>query len=927
MDHVTKISEDYELKQDNTFPGPMGMMMYTISRKHTNIAYDANGNVNAKTYEDGSKTTYTYDEFDRIVSTIKYGSGYTQNPNSTGIETKYTYDENGNIATQINPNGFTIRYEYDGYNRPVKLYDNPSSYLQLTYDKNSNKVDEKRYIISSNKLVYWKHTTYNELGQSLEEKAYYINNDGSVDEGKTITVSPTYDNSGKLISVAKNGKTTTTNFYNEFGEITSSKDALGNEIRFTYDKNGQKTQEETLNSSGVVQNTFTYTYNADGQLIATTQVAADTSRTVSKEYNALGQVIATIDARGQKTSYTYDFLGNILSTQYPDGTSSQNEYNAMRQLIATTDEKGNKTTYEYDAFGNLSKKILPDQTADSYEYDQLGNVIKSTDANGTIKTYTYDAIGRLTDTTLVQAGTGVQSAPNTHREYDALGHLISITSSDNSQPLTFEYDGLGQLVRESQNGKNVSYTYNSDSLLDAIIYPSGRSISHHYDAADKLSTVTTSANGEILSNTYNGIFLQTKTTNGIQQQYTYDGFGRNTQISATNLFTENYTYNAADNLSTKNNFAYTYDTRDQLTSESESGALFANYSYDSAGNIQSYTNKNAQTTSYTTNALNQYTSDSQSGSYVYDHNGNLLEDSKHTYTYDTNNQLNEVWQKAYTSEETSTQSGSTSDCVSASGTTESGSATESGSTESGSVTESGSTLDGSGTTESGATCTQSTPQTITTTVTHPAMLLAKYSYDALGRRYEKTLTDNTKITYVYSGQDILEETTSLNGIILDTKEYIYGDGEMDDLEAIVQNNQVYTTLKDRQGSIRKVVDSSGNVIQSIDYDAYGNITSETGSAILTNRLYTGREYDRETGLYYLRARYYDAQNHRFLQRDPLGNIDSLNLYLYVKNNPLKWTDRGGKEAKAMLAVPITKAKRLLVNPATVALTTIGWGVL
>ena len=75
---------------------------------------------------------------------------------------------------------------------------------------------------------------------------------------------------------------------------------------------------------------------------------------------------------------------------------------------------------------------------------------------------------------------------------------------------------------------------------------------------------------------------------------------------------------------------------------------------------------------------------------------------------------------------------------------------------------------------------------------------------------------------------------------------------------------------------------------------------KTGSNLLTNRLYTGREYDRETGLYYLRARYYDAQNHRFLSRDPLGNIDSLNLYLYVTNNPLKWTDRSGMKAKAIL---------------------------
>lgn len=58
--------------------------------------------------------------------------------------------------------------------------------------------------------------------------------------------------------------------------------------------------------------------------------------------------------------------------------------------------------------------------------------------------------------------------------------------------------------------------------------------------------------------------------------------------------------------------------------------------------------------------------------------------------------------------------------------------------------------------------------------------------------------------------------------------------------------------------------------------------------------YTAREYDTETGLYYYRARYYDQRAGRFITRDPIGFAGGdVNLYVYVKNNPVNWTDPRG----------------------------------
>ncbi|MDD4910182.1 MAG: DUF4329 domain-containing protein [Candidatus Omnitrophica bacterium] len=89
-----------------------------------------------------------------------------------------------------------------------------------------------------------------------------------------------------------------------------------------------------------------------------------------------------------------------------------------------------------------------------------------------------------------------------------------------------------------------------------------------------------------------------------------------------------------------------------------------------------------------------------------------------------------------------------------------------------------------------------------------------------------------------------------------------------------------------------LTDSSGSTVESYTYDAYGK--PSTASSIGNPYMFTGREYDLETGLYYYRARHYSPMLGRFLQRDPWGHLFlATNLYLYCYNNPLIWIDPWG----------------------------------
>ncbi|GAC1460231.1 MAG: hypothetical protein NVS2B14_02100 [Chamaesiphon sp.] len=171
-----------------------------------------------------------------------------------------------------------------------------------------------------------------------------------------------------------------------------------------------------------------------------------------------------------------------------------------------------------------------------------------------------------------------------------------------------------------------------------------------------------------------------------------------------------------------------------------------------------------------------------------------------------------------------------------------------------------------------------------------------YTYDFNDRRIAKAVKIGSNPAqgerFVYDGDNIAL-TFDGNGTL--THRYLYGPMVDQILADENTQGQVLWALADNQGTVRDLVDSSGTVTNHIKYDSFGNIISQTNPNIDFGYGYTGREFDKETGQYYYRTRYYSSTVGRFLNEDSLGfDAGDANLYRYVGNSPLNATDPSGQ---------------------------------
>lgn len=165
-----------------------------------------------------------------------------------------------------------------------------------------------------------------------------------------------------------------------------------------------------------------------------------------------------------------------------------------------------------------------------------------------------------------------------------------------------------------------------------------------------------------------------------------------------------------------------------------------------------------------------------------------------------------------------------------------------------------------------------------------------YRYDGLGNRVAR-IENGAETRYVGG----LAETDAAGNI---TSYYVYGLGL---ISKIIPSNQSYYYHYDGIGSTIAMTDSSGNVVNTYTYDAFGKVLNQQ-ETIPNPFKYVGEfgVMDEGSGLFYMRARYYDPEVGRFINKDPIGFAGGdINLYTYVGGNPVNWVDPEGKQIQSI----------------------------
>jgi RHS repeat-associated protein len=449
-------------------------------------------------------------------------------------------------------------------------------------------------------------------------------------------------------------KRITTSVYDTDGSACGAPGALcSNSVQATTDGTGA--QAFSASSVGVPR-TWTYAYNANGQVLTMDGPRTDVADVTTYTYHPnddpdlgkRGNLATITNALGKVTQITaYDAHGKPLTIVDPNGLTTALTYDARQRLTSRT-VGSELTSYEYDGVGQLTKVTLPDGSFLTYTYDAAHRLTAIQDNLGNRIAYTLDLMGNRTRedvfdpaSQLAQTRSRVYSNLNrltqeiggtnpaaqiTQYGYDNQGNLTQITDplnrvtansydarnrlkqvTDPANGVTgYGYDGLDQLVSVSDPRSNAT-TYRLDGLgnLAAQVSPDTGTTANSYDAAGNLVS-STDAKGQGTSYSYDALNRVTRIlynqAAGIQLRqvdYAYDqgpnSIGRLSSITETSA--------AGATLST---LQYAYDPHGRITSETRTlgGVTYTTqYAYDAQGRMTGMTYPSGRTASYGLDSL------------------------------------------------------------------------------------------------------------------------------------------------------------------------------------------------------------------------------------------------------------------------------------------------------------------------------------
>lgn len=842
------------------------------------------------------------------------------------------------------PLGYTKNFSYDKVDNVVKESDSLKSTTTYTYDKLHNMKSSTNALDGTTSFSYDKYGNLvketDPLGRSNTYSYDLAGQMTSAADPLGKITAYTYDPAGNITEITKPGGRKTSYGYDKNYNVTSVTDPMGYVAKTVYDKDNRVTEE-----TDALGQKESYTYDKDSRV---TSITDKRGFTTGFDYDAHGNIQVVTDKTGLKSHLEYDKNDNLTKVTDALGGVTTYGYDNMDNLVTFTNAANKTTNYTYDLEGNLTSIKDPAGRTEKFDYDEKGRLTGHTQASGKKTTYDYDKLNDLLEKSY-QDAKGETSEKDVTYAYNSAGERVSM--KDQTGKSSYEYDALGRITKvTSGSKKDVSYVYDDADNLQAIVYPDGTKISYEYDLNDNLVKLT-DRNRKVTTYKHDALNRVTEVTrsNGTKTEVSYDAEDHITKIVNTCgscgkvISTYEYKYNdqgyvvgeTATELEAgtrktpswedwynwgdtqketdkadcehqekeiQTTRTYEYDDNWELTrctEKAEGGKKTVhNYTYDKIGNRTSYEKIEDGVSkakyNYKYNDSNQLIKRTNAKiwgdpgtTYSYDKDGNLIQECDKTnsadpvtYEYTAENRLAVVkqggtvlmaamydgdnnrvfeldntykWEDCYGDEV----------LIPANQRTEDGNSPKE---QLASLVKGGSNAKG---------CT-----------------LTEYIND-INR-------ENTEVLAEYGADEKVRQA------------YTYGESGIGERVSVDKSEESSYYLYDGRNSVTGILTETANLTNSYQYDSYGNLTSGTADGV-NYYGYNGESTNVKTGLQYLRARYYNAENGTFTTEDSdLGTTENpltRNRYDYTTNNPLNYSDPTGHSLWSRIKSTAKKAAK------------------